>query len=148
MCWTIEQPSNYIRHFLPFFFRFLPPFLSLPPPQITAVFTRALRDLPTRPRVRSHSPHRAKKTLPKSYRASRLLTHCLCLWTLCFVSGDCILGACRCMSRQPCDLLKYFSHCKILFSLTFSRLVMSCSISFHLASLVCSVTDLPAKLYC
>lgn len=66
---------------LPSFFHFLPfpPCLPvpLPPPQITAVFTRALRDLPTRPRVRSHSPRRAKKNPLKSYRAGCLLTHWL-----------------------------------------------------------------------
>lgn len=76
-----------LSHFLPSFFYFLPlprclP-VPLPPPQITAVFTRALRDLPTRPRVRSHSPRRAKKNPLKSYQASCLLTHwlpmCVCV---------------------------------------------------------------------
>lgn len=77
---TIPQPTTSIhrRHpvhtrslpsFLLLFPPFLPSFLSLSAPlspQITAVFTRALRDLPTRPRVRSHSPHQAKKNPPKS----------------------------------------------------------------------------------
>lgn len=111
--WTVPQPTTYIHpqhpilppsltHFLPSFISFLPsppclPFSPLPPPQITAVFTRALRDLPTRPRVRSHSPHQAKKNPPKSYQAS-----CLCSRTGCL----CVRGrrgffffvrACRCM---------------------------------------------------
>lgn len=47
----------------------------LPLPQITAVFTRALADLPTRPRKRPHSPRQGKiKTQHKSYQASA----CLC----------------------------------------------------------------------
>ena len=87
----------------------LPTPLLLPPPQITAVFTRALRDLPTRPRVRSDSPHRAKKNPPKSYRASCLLTHWMppCVDNVVF----CVrVGACL---RQTHSLQQFFSSHKI-----------------------------------
>lgn len=132
------------------FVSFLPSFLSLPaflfpspPPQITAVFTRALRDLPTRPRVRSHSPRRAKKNPPKSYQASCLLTHWL---PECVDNVFCVrVGAC-CVSRRPTAILLLAQN--PLVPLLRSPYRVSFSVSFHLVSLVWSVTDLLARLYC
>lgn len=94
-------------HSLPSFLCFLSSLLPPPTPfpQITAVFTRALRDLPTRPRVRSHSPRQAKKNPPKSYQASCLLTHwCVDVMFVC---------AWRCMLHQPGGRLQFVQH-KIL----------------------------------
>lgn len=78
------------------------PTSTLPLPQITAVFTRALRDLPTRPRVRSHLPHQTKKNptqiLAGKLPARSLPRHSLtlelpaaCMWT----HGNAAVASCR-----------------------------------------------------
>lgn len=96
---SIADIQSTLTSFLPSSVSSLSSFLSLSAPlspQITAVFTRALRDLPTRPRVRSHSPHQAKKNPPKSYQASCLLTHwlpvCGCDVPVCVCVGACCVS--------------------------------------------------------
>lgn len=123
---SITDIQSTLTSFLPSSVSSLSSFLSLSAPlspQITAVFTRALRDLPTRPRVRSHSPHQAKKNPPKSYQASCLLTHWL---PVCGCDVPVCVCVCRCMLRQPCSLPQFFEH-KILIP-SFTHSIMSRSL--------------------
>lgn len=150
-------PAN-ITHFLPScFFGFLPSFLpSLsppPPPQITAVFTRALGDLPTRPCKRSDLPYWAfkkkkgqtkkKEAPPKSYWARCLLTH----WP---PGVDVVVFVRRCILRQQVKTAYCNTSISTKFSNSFlcSVYCISSSVSFHLPPLVWSVTKFLARLHC
>lgn len=112
-------PAN-ITHFLPScFFGFHPSFLlpvspfPLPPPQITAVFTRALGDLPTRPRKRSHLPYQVlkkkekrtdKKKKPHPNPTGQVACSCTgrLVWTLLCL---CVGASCVSKSRQTTAIL-------------------------------------------
>lgn len=125
---TIPQPTPYIYLFPPptsptsflpvflvsFLLSFLPSLSPPPPPQITAVFTRALGDLPTRPCKRSDLPYWAFKKKKKKDRQKKKKPHpnptgqdaCsrtgLLVWTLLCL---CVGASCVSKSRQPTAIL-------------------------------------------
>lgn len=97
---TLPSPAVLQSSFLPSYLSIY--LLSSPtaPPQITAVFTGALRDLPTRPRVRSHPPHQAKKK-PTQILAGKLpapshTPPAAFVWT----HGNAVAASCS-PTRQP-----------------------------------------------
>lgn len=146
---------SFLFFLVSFLLSFLPSLSPPPPPQITAVFTRALGDLPTRPCKRSDLPYWAfkkkkkkgqtkkKEAPPKSYWARCLLTH----WP---PGVDVVVFVRRCILRQQVKTAYCNTSISTKFSNSFlcSVYCISSSVSFHLPPLVWSVTKFLARLHC
>lgn len=124
--------STHVSFFFSLCFSFL-----LTPAQITAVFTRALRDLPSRLRMRPHSGR--QKNSPKSYRASCLLMQRPPSVAILF------LCACRHMAHRQSSFFQSFLEENLKFQPPI-HLPQSHFISAWFVLLLQSVTELHAQL--
>lgn len=146
--YPIANPTSSIHpcypihtHFLLSFFCFLPssPSLHSPSSDYCSVY-QSFERLTTRPRVRSHSPHQAKKK-PIQILPGKLPAHALsaCVWMRCpYVHVG--VGAC-CVSQAAYRN----SLCTKILSFPPSLAIVPCSVSSDSVSLPWSVSDLPVS---